>query len=155
MIRVTEAIPMPQTTPPSRDLHNLRILVVEDRAPVALALCAKLEDRGATIVGPAARLMQASALAEQGGIDVAVLDIDLDGVNVYPLARYLRGRKVPVILMTGYAALDVPADLRQAPLLDKLASMDELAETIAGLARACERGRPDDAARGAEGGAGG
>lgn len=117
------------------ELDGLRVLVVEDRAAVAMALCDRLEDSGATVVGPAARLPEATELAEGGRLDVAILDVDLDGVFSYPLARKLRERNVPVVLMTGYDFTTLPADMRELPRYDKLGSFRELTRLLVDAVR--------------------
>lgn len=117
-------------------LQGARVLVVEDRAPVAMALCDRLEDRGAVIVGPAATLEEATRIAESTPLDVAVLDVDLAGVYSYPLARSLRARATPVVLMTGYDVSTIPDDLRDLPLFDKLTDVDDLSLLIAAFVHA-------------------
>jgi len=119
-----------------RDLEGIRVLVVEDRAPVAMALCDRLMDHGAAIVGPAAKLPQATELAEGGAFDIAILDVDLDGVYTFPLARALAARAVPVVLMTGYDARTIPEDLRGLPLFDKLGSIGDPTRILLGLVHA-------------------
>lgn len=119
------------------ELEGVRVLVVEDRAAVAMALCDRLADRGATIVGPAAKLPQAVALSETTPFDVAVLDIDLGGDYTYDLARAIRARDIPVLLMTGYDVRTLPEDLRAFPLFDKLDPVTELTRAVADLVRIC------------------
>jgi DNA-binding NarL/FixJ family response regulator len=101
-----------------------------------MALCDRLGDRGATIVGPASNLEQATELADETPFDVAVLDVDLAGVYSYPLARSLRARAIPIVLMTGYDSRTIPDDLRDLPLFDKLGSIDDLTRMLASLVHA-------------------
>jgi CheY-like chemotaxis protein len=96
-----------------------------------MALCDRLLDRGASIVGPGATLREATELAEAHPVDLALLDVDLGGEFSFPLARALRARGVPIIFMTGYDCSIVPHDLRDLPLFDKLGSMADLASTAA------------------------
>lgn len=74
-------------------LAGEQILVVEDEAIVAMLLENILEDIGCTPVGPALTLEQAHTLsAAEGRLDAAILDVNLRGERVYPVAEVLRGR---------------------------------------------------------------
>ena len=95
-----------------------RILVVEDEALVAAMLVDILEELRAKVVGPAATLEQALAMAEGTLIDAAILDVNLRNVRVDPLADKLRERGVPLVFTTGYGT-SIPATTKQAPVLDK------------------------------------
>jgi CheY-like chemotaxis protein len=111
-------------------LSGIRVLVVEDRAPVAMSLCDMLRDHGANVRGPAATLRRAGELADAEDIDVCLLDVDLGGELSFPLARRLGERALPVILMTGFDASVIPDDLRHVPLFDKLGSLRDLVRVI-------------------------
>jgi AmiR/NasT family two-component response regulator len=86
-------------------LSGKRVLVVEDEALVAMLLEDELRDAGAEIVGPAASLGHALRLidraAADGGLSAAVLDIDLDGRHVEPVADRLAALGVPFVFATG------------------------------------------------------
>jgi two-component sensor histidine kinase/PAS domain-containing protein len=79
-----------------------RILVVEDEVMVSWALEDILVDLGYFVIGPAARVEQALGLIENGSIDAAVLDINLDGEKGYRVADALTARGVPFVFLTGY-----------------------------------------------------
>ena len=82
-----------------------RVLVVEDEALVAMALCNDLAARGWTIVGPAASVEEAVLmLSDTSPPDVAVLDVNLGGGFVYPLAERLRTRRRAVRILHGLRA---------------------------------------------------
>lgn len=80
-------------------LNDLNILVVEDEALLAMELSMTLEDQGADIVGPCGSV--ASALTRCGTADVAVLDVDLCGEKVYPVADRLMREGKPFVFHTG------------------------------------------------------
>lgn len=82
-------------------LEGKKILVVEDEVILALDLSFALEDMGAAVVGPCHRLSRALEIAEKEQIDGAILDIDLAGEAVFPLADSLRRRQVPFVFHTG------------------------------------------------------
>jgi CheY-like chemotaxis protein len=86
-------------------LLGKRILIVEDEGLVALDLQLAFEDEGAEIVGTAQSLMRAlEVVTHAGEIDLAVLDVDLAGENVYPVAELLRQRGVPFAFHTGHGS---------------------------------------------------
>ena len=89
-------------------LVGLRILVVEDEFLVAVALEDDLREAGAGIVGPFSDLPAALAGVERQAFDLAVLDINLGGTMVYPLADALLKRQVPFLFLSGYIAGDLP-----------------------------------------------
>jgi CheY-like chemotaxis protein len=94
-----------------------RVLVAEDSLLVLMSLEMILENQGIEIVGSAANLRQAVALAQTTEADFAILDINLGNETVYPAAEILRGRQIPFLFTTGYSnAPGLPqdfADVRQ------------------------------------------
>ena len=87
-------------------LGGRAILVVEDDYMLATDLSEFLAEHGATIIGPAGTVLQAMALVEgTSSIDAAVLDVNLRGERVYPVADALLARKVPFVFVTGYEVL--------------------------------------------------
>ena len=88
-------------------LEGRRILVVEDQALIALDLQTTLEDRGATVLGPFARLGAAlRAASDRSVIDAAILDVELGVEDTLPLADRLAERGVPFVFHTGHAGTD-------------------------------------------------
>ena len=84
------------------DLSGLRVLVVEDEMMVSMLIEDMLTDLGCIVVGPVARLDEAIALAESEQIDCAVLDVNLGGQPIFPLADILRAKGAPFAFATGY-----------------------------------------------------
>lgn len=103
-----------------------RVLVVEDNGTIAQVLVDELEEMGVDVVGPANTLEKAMQLVEGKPPAAALLDVDLDGTKVYPLARLLRERQVRFLLLTGYDKADLPEDLRESTILGKPICPDEL-----------------------------
>lgn len=88
---------------PGERLLGKRILIVEDQALLALELQFAFEDEGAEVIGPALSLAAArQAVVEHVEIDLAVLDVDLSGADVYPVAAMLQQRGVPFVFHTGH-----------------------------------------------------
>ena len=116
-------------------LKGLPVLVVEDAALVAAMAEDMLLDMGARVIGPAATVAQGLALAEPGGVDVALLDVNVRGDPVTPLADMLRQAGVPIVFATGYGV--APKGIHEvAPVIGKPYTQDDLGKA---LAAACGR----------------
>jgi len=100
-------------------LDGRKILIVEDEFFVALAVEEALQDIGCVTVGPISDLSEAMKAARREVLDAAVLDINLDGVMVYPLAEELMARGIPFVFATGYSGGDLPIPFRDAPRIQK------------------------------------
>jgi len=110
----------------------VRVLVVEDEYLLADALADGLAALGVQVIGPVGGLAEALALVEAAPIDGAVLDINLRGEMVFPLADALAARGVPYVFATGYGRETIPARHRDAPTLSKpvdVAALKSLLET--------------------------
>ncbi|MFL5281472.1 MAG: response regulator [Rhodopila sp.] len=111
-----------------------RLLLVEDEALIALFTEETLTDAGYEVVGPAHRLEAALDLAAREALDGAVLDVNLEGVAVWPAAALLRERGVPFIFLTGFGAcLAAPANLQDVPCVGKPFKEQVLLDTLAGV----------------------
>jgi CheY-like chemotaxis protein len=115
-------------------LEGLRILIVEDDFLLAEAVVGALDKAGCTVIGPAARVDQAVELAERGGFDVALLDINLHGETCYPAAQLLLERRVPFAFMTAYSPAAIPKPLAFVAVLAKPFGEPELLEMVERLA---------------------
>ncbi len=92
--------------PPAPDRRE-RVLVVEDESLLAMELCNGLAALGWIVLGPAANIQEAVRILEAVQlVDVAVLDINLGGELVYPLADRLRAQGVPMVFCTGYERVE-------------------------------------------------
>lgn len=113
-------------------LTNRRILVVEDEYMLADDLRRALEAAGAIVLGPVTRVGKALTLiADKAEIDAAVLDINLGGEMVYPLADTLIARGVPILLTTGYSDRDIPQNYANIARCDKPAEPHTVAKALA------------------------
>src|SRR5215471_12799407 len=99
-------------------LAGLRVFVVEDEPIVSLALQDMLADLECKVVGAAARLESALKLAHQLTFDIAVLDINLGGKRVDPVANAIVARGLPVLFVTGYGRESAPPHAA-GPVLEK------------------------------------
>jgi two-component sensor histidine kinase len=116
----------------SANLKGARILIVEDAVLLALELETGLQEAGAEVVGPAYELEEAMALLDQK-IDAAVLDANLNGRSVTPVAEALAARGVPFLFATGYGgAAGAPAGF-DAPIIRKPYDVTQVAAAVADL----------------------
>jgi DNA-binding response OmpR family regulator len=95
------------------------LLVVEDEALIAMALANDLSKLGWDVVGPAASVDEARELLAVSRPDVAVLDINLAGEMVYPVADWLRNHGIPFVFCSGYEQLEPEGDYDHCPRVRK------------------------------------
>jgi CheY-like chemotaxis protein len=105
-------------------------LLVEDEAIIALDLAALLTDLGAVVVGPAHSVANALERLNKGKIDCAVLDINLNGEPVYPVARALETRRIPFVFVTAYYGEKVDPQFQDCRVLQKPVDFQELVHAI-------------------------
>ena len=91
-------------------LTGLRVLVVEDEMLVSLLIEEMLTDHRCAIVGPFATVPEAVAAASTEAIDVALLDVNIGGSKVYPVADALAARDIPFLFLSGYGESAIPSD---------------------------------------------
>lgn len=115
-------------------LHGQRILVVEDEYLLADDVREALTDAGAEVLGPVATVKQAAALiAENHDIDAAVLDVNLQGEMIFPVADALRSRGIPFAFTTGYDHSSLPDRFADAIRLEKPLKGKKIAALLAPL----------------------
>ncbi len=101
-------------------LSGLRILVVEDELLIALALEDILLSLACEVVGPIGNVGEALELAQTEPFDGALLDVNVRGQLVYPVAEALMARRVPIIFCSGYSDTAImPARFRSLPQVPK------------------------------------
>lgn len=128
--RATPASPDCMLSSSVKPLNQTRILVVEDETLLAMELEQILQAAGYTIIGPYTNLKSAADVSRREAINFAVLDINLNGEMVYPLADQLSAQGIPFILMTGYDTSNLPERFRSAPRVSKPFDPAALAEKI-------------------------
>jgi CheY-like chemotaxis protein len=92
-----------------------------------------LSDMGCVVVGPAASLDEALELAKLGGLDCAVLDVNLGGQPIFPLADFLRERGWPFAFATGYGDAGLRDVDKGSPVLQKPFREGDLARVLLDL----------------------
>jgi CheY-like chemotaxis protein len=111
-------------------LLGRRILIVEDDCITAMDLVETLSAAGARVIGPAGTIDGALALLRRRPhVDIALLDVEVEGAFVFDVADELVKRSVPIVFTTGYERSEIPARFRAARHCEKPV-------TIAAIARA-------------------
>ena len=107
-----------------------RVLVVEDEVIVAMLIEDMLVDLGYTVAALTTHLDEALTLARTMPLDLAVLDVNLNGQMSYPVADALRSRGVPFVFATGYGAKILPASYSGATTLQKPFQITDLQRAL-------------------------
>jgi PAS domain S-box-containing protein len=107
-------------------LTGTNIMVVEDEALVALAVNDALVDSGWCVIGPFSVVADARNVVLKTPISAAILDVNLNGDLVYPLAEMLREKEIPFVFVTGYGVESIDPRFRQVPVLHKPIDRDVL-----------------------------
>src|SRR5579872_120478 len=89
-----------------------------------------LVDMGCTVVGVASRFEDAMHKARTFSFDVAILDVNLDGQQTFPIAEALVQRGTPFVFATGYGAATLPAQMQGVPVLQKPFKPEELERVL-------------------------
>ena len=99
--------------------EGVRVLVVEDESAVAMLIEAFLADLGCETSASAGCVAEALDAVAKGGFEVALLDFNLAGERVIPVAEALAERGVPFGFLTGYGAAALPPPFDGHPVLAK------------------------------------
>lgn len=109
------------------------VLVVEDEVTIATMLERAMQELNFTVLGPVGRLAQALQVAQNARFDMALLDVNLRGEKVFPLADFLAERGIPFAFLTGYGRDSLPPRFAQAVVLCKPFNFTELSEAASAL----------------------
>ena len=110
-----------------------RVLIVEDEDYLADDMAQVLQTFGADVVGPVPTPDKALALLADEPVDAAILDINLKGQMVFPVADVLREQGVPFIFATGYDPAAVPEAYRDVPRWEKPFKPEDLVKALPGI----------------------
>lgn len=118
-------------------LPNLRVLIVEDEALVSLMIEAMLRDLGHEPAGRAQSVPQALEFLEASSeaMDAALLDVNLAGDFVYPVAQALTDKEIPFAFLTGYGVFGVPPEFSHALVMQKPFSERDVSTAVQSMQR--------------------
>lgn len=106
------------------------VLMVEDEAIIAMDVAAFFRSRGWTVLGPVGTLSKAEAILDETRPDFAILDVNINGKQSFPLAERLKAHGVPFVFMTGYESSLIPESLSDATILTKPVRLAKLEEAV-------------------------
>ncbi len=110
-----------------------RVLVVEDEYLIRMLLEDMLADLGYDVGAAVGSIAEASEFAANGDFHVAILDVNLDGEEIFPVADILLKRGLPFVFVTGYGENSLPEPYRGRPALQKPFQAEQLKSTLAEL----------------------
>ncbi len=110
-----------------------RILVVEDEYLIRMLLEDMLAELGYEVAAAVGTIAEASDVAATADINAAVLDVNLDGQEIYPVAEILAKRGLPFVFVTGYGENSLTEPFRDRPALQKPFQIEQLRTVLAGL----------------------
>jgi DNA-binding NtrC family response regulator len=109
------------------------LFLVEDEAVVRMMLTQMVKDLGHRVAAEAGNIRDASEYAMTCTFDVAILDINIGGFRIDPVADLIERRGLPFLFVTGYGAHWLPSLFRKRPVLEKPVSAEKLRHTINSL----------------------
>jgi CheY-like chemotaxis protein len=111
-------------------LASKQVLVVEDELLVSMLIEDVLVDAGCRVVGPFTNLSDALSAARNEAIDIALLDVNLRGEKVYPVADILTERGIPFVFLSGYGKNAIPNNRPNWRVCSKPFSPNDLTQIL-------------------------
>jgi len=112
---------------------QLRVFVVEDEILIRMLFEDMLEELGHKVTCAASLFDEALAMASTCEVDVAILDVRLAGVEVFPVAEVLADRGIPFVFASGITGTELPGPFRTRPMMQKPFEAERLKDAIAQL----------------------
>ena len=106
------------------------ILIVEDEPLIAMMLEDFLDSLGHTVSATCDNVAEAMSEADKGGFDLAILDVNLKGENVWPVASRLREQGIPFVIATGGHVDPPPPEFASVPLIEKPYTVDRVTPAL-------------------------
>ncbi|MEO6381376.1 MAG: response regulator [Nitrobacter sp.] len=106
------------------------VFLVEDEAMIRMMVADMLEELGYSIAAETGEIEQALKLARTAKFDIAILDVNVNGKLISPVAEVIEARNRPFIFATGYGTQGLPPEYRDRPALQKPFQMENLALMI-------------------------
>ena len=106
------------------------VFLVEDEVMIRMMVADMLEELGFTVVAEAGEINEALRLAQSTDFDIAILDVNVNGKVISPVAELISARNRPFIFATGYGSSGLPEEYRDRPALQKPFKLETLARMI-------------------------
>ena len=117
------------------NLAGAHVLIVEDEMLITMLLEDILDELGCRVAGSAVNLRQAEDLVGGAKADAAILDVNLGGDPVFPIAERLVERRIPFLFASGYGSANLPDKWQNYPTLPKPFTADQVAAALRALLR--------------------
>jgi CheY-like chemotaxis protein len=110
-----------------------RLLVVEDEYLIRMLVEDMLADLGYDVAAAVGTIDEAREFATNGDFAAAILDVNVDGEWIFPVADILAKRRLPFVFVTGYGERSLPEPYRDRPALQKPFQVEQLKNALAGI----------------------
>lgn len=107
------------------------VFLVEDEVMIRMMVADMLEELGYSVAAEAGEISEAMKLAQSADFDLAILDVNVNGKMISPVADLIKARQRPFIFATGYGSSGLPEEYRDRPALQKPFQIETLAKAIA------------------------
>ena len=116
---------MTATRPP-----GVSVFLVEDEVMIRMMVADMLEELGFRIAAEAGEINEAIRLAQSAEFDLAILDVNVNGKVISPVAELIDARNIPFVFATGYGSSGLPEEYRDRPALQKPFQVETLGRMI-------------------------
>jgi len=106
------------------------VLLVEDEVMIRMMVADMLQELGYAIAGEAGDIDEGVRLVQVTDFDIAILDVNVNGKVISPVAEAIQLRDIPFVFATGYGVQGLPEKFRDRPTLQKPFQIETLARTI-------------------------
>jgi CheY-like chemotaxis protein len=106
------------------------VFLVEDEVMIRMMVADMLEELGYSVAAEAGEINEAIRLAGCTEFDIAILDVNVNGKVISPVAEVIQARNRPFVFATGYGAQGLPEEFRDRPTLQKPFQMETLARVL-------------------------
>ena len=108
------------------------VFLVEDEVMIRMMVADMLEELGYSVAAEAGEISDALRLVQSTDFDLAILDVNVNGKVITPVAELIKARNLPFIFATGYGSSGLPEEYRDRPALQKPFQLESLAKMIEG-----------------------
>jgi CheY-like chemotaxis protein len=110
--------------------RHVSVLLVEDEVLIRMMISDMLAELGHRVIAEAGSIDEALPIAASAEFELAILDVNLNGAKITPVAGVIKARNLPIIFATGYGFAGLPEDFTNYPALQKPFQVEALAKAI-------------------------